>query len=160
MNTPLNEKMLQQAHSHQACITQTLQSAETICLKKGIRLTSIRRRVLELVCGSHKAIGAYELLDLFCEDEPKAKPVTIYRALDFLMDAGLVHKIESLNAFIGCLQAEKQHQSVILICNECKNAYELDATSVYQTLFSMSEEIKFSPQSLTIELHGLCYSCA
>lgn len=160
MNKPLNEKLLQQPHNHQACIAQTLQSAETICVKKGIRLTSIRRRVLELVCASHKAIGAYELLDVFREKDPKAKPVTIYRALDFLMDAGLVHKIESLNAFIGCMQAEKKHQSVILICDQCKNAYELDATSVYQELFSMSEDIKFTPKSLTIELHGLCCSCA
>jgi Fur family zinc uptake transcriptional regulator len=85
--------------------------------------------------------------------------VTIYRALDFLMEAGLVHKIESLNAFIGCLEAEKQHKSVILICDNCKNAYEMDATAVYESLFSLSESMQFKPQCLTLELHGLCVSC-
>ena len=160
MNKLVDEKALQQPHNHQLCMTQTLLSAETICMDKGLRLTAIRRRVLELICSSHKAIGAYELLDLFREEASKAKPVTIYRALDFLMDVGLVHKIESLNAFIGCLQAETDHQSVILICNNCKNAYELDASSVYQTIFTMSNKIQFTPTSLTIELHGLCFSCS
>ncbi len=159
MDKLINKKTLQQPHNHQICITQALRSAETICMEKGIKLTSIRRRILELICASHKAMGAYELLDLFREQNSKAKPVTIYRALDFLQDAGLVHKIESLNAFIGCLQAETQHQTVILICNNCKNAYELDATPVYQSLFTMSKKIQFTPSSLTIELHGLCFSC-
>lgn len=160
MDKPINEKTLQQPHNHQICMAQALRSAETVCVKKGIRLTSIRRRILELICASHKAIGAYELLDLFREQDSKAKPVTIYRALDFLMDAGLVHKIESLNAFIGCLQAETEHQTVILICDHCKNAYELDAAPVYQSLFAISKKIQFAPTSLTIELHGLCCSCA
>ncbi len=155
----MNEKVLQQPHNHQACMTQALLSAETICRQKGVRLTSIRRRILELICSSHKAVGAYELLDLFREQDAKAKPVTIYRALDFLMDAGLVHKIESINAFIGCLQAETKHQSIILICDHCKNAFELDATSIYQTISTMSTNIQFTPASLTIELHGLCFSC-
>ena len=159
MNKLVDEKALQQPHNHQLCMTQTLLSAEKICMDKGVRLTSIRRRILELICSSHKAIGAYELLDLFREEDLKAKPVTIYRALDFLMEVGLVHKIESLNAYIGCLQAETDHQSVILICDNCKNAYELDATPVYQSLFAMSKKIQFTPTALTIELHGLCFSC-
>ncbi len=115
--------------------------------------------MLELICANHKAIGAYELLDLFRQQDPKAKPVTIYRALDFLMTAGLVHKIESLNAFIACLQAETQHKSAILICDQCKNAYEINATSVYESLFALSESVQFEPQNLTLELHGLCASC-
>jgi len=160
MKKLVDEKALQQPHNHQLCMTQTLLSAEKICEGQGVRLTAIRRRILELICLSHKAVGAYELLDLFREEDPKAKPVTIYRALDFLMEVGLVHKIESLNAFIGCLQAETDHQSVILICDNCKNAYELDAAPVYQSVFKMGEKIQFTPKSLTIELHGLCFSCA
>jgi len=160
MKKLVDEKAVQQPHDHQLCMSQTLLSAEKICEDQGVRLTAIRRRILELVCSSHKAIGAYDLLDLFREEDLKAKPVTIYRALDFLIDVGLVHKIESLNAFIGCLQAEKKHQSVILICDNCKNAYELDAGPIYQSVFEMGENIQFTPSSLTIELHGLCASCA
>jgi len=160
MTKLMHNDELQHPHNHQACLEQALHIADTICVKKGVRLTTIRRRILELICSSHKAIGAYELLDLFRVEDAKAKPVTIYRALDFLITAGLVHKIESLNAFIGCLQAEKQHQSVILICDQCKNAYELNAAPVYESLFAMSKEIQFKPTALTIELHGLCISCA
>jgi len=160
MNKRVDEKAVQEPHDHQLCLTQTLLTAEKICTDKGVRLTSIRRRILELICSSHKAIGAYELLDLFREEDLKAKPVTIYRALDFLMEVGLVHKIESLNAFIGCLQAETQHKTVILICDKCKNAYELEATSVYQKIFTMSKKVQFTPAFLNIELHGLCVACS
>ncbi|MDF1583471.1 MAG: transcriptional repressor [Methyloprofundus sp.] len=160
MSEAIDSKTIQQAHNHKSCMQHALKSAEQICTKKGVRLTVIRKRILELICTGHKAIGAYELLDLFKLEDPKAKPVTIYRALDFLMEAGLVHKIESLNAFIGCLQAEKQHKSVILICDNCKNAYELDATAVYDSLFALSESMQFKPKCLTLELHGLCASCS
>ena len=156
----IDNKAVQQPHNHKSCMQHALQAAEHICSQKGVRLTTIRKRILELICTSHKAIGAYELLDLFKLEDPKAKPVTIYRALDFLMEAGLVHKIESLNAFIGCLQAEKQHKSVILICDNCKNAYEMDATAVYDNLFALSESMQFKPKCLTLELHGLCASCS
>lgn len=159
MTQNIDSKILQGQHNHQGCINHALQAAEQICIKNGVRLTAIRRHVLELICANHKAIGAYELLDLFRKHDPNAKPVTIYRALDFLMEAGLVHKIESLNAFIACLQAEAQHKSAILICDQCKNAYEIDATLVYDSLFSLSEAVQFKPQCLTLELHGLCASC-
>jgi len=159
MTQNINSKSLQGQHNHQGCVEHALQTAEQICLKKEVRLTGIRKNILKLICASHKAIGAYELLDLFREQDPKAKPVTIYRALDFLMEAGLVHKIESLNAFIACLQAETQHKSAILICELCKNAYEIDATPVYESLYSLSETVQFKPQCLTLELHGLCVNC-
>lgn len=155
----IDNKSLQGKHQHRDCIDHALQTAEQICLEKNVRLTDIRKHVLELICASHKAIGAYELLDLFRKQDAKAKPVTIYRALDFLMEAGLVHKIESLNAFIACLQADHQHKSAILICDQCKNAYEIDATLVYENLFSLSEAVQFKPQCLTLELHGFCANC-
>jgi len=160
MQQNINNKAIQGQHNHRGCVDHALQTAEQICLEKDVRLTAIRKNVLELICANHKAIGAYELLDLFRAQDPKAKPVTIYRALDFLMEAGLVHKIESLNAFIGCLQAEAQHKTAILICDQCKNAYEIDATSVYESIFSLSEAVQFRPQYLTLELHGLCASCS
>ncbi|WP_428355385.1 transcriptional repressor [Methyloprofundus sp.] len=159
MKKNIDDTALQGGHNHRGCIDHALQTAEQICLTKGVRLTALRKQVLELICANHKAIGAYELLDLLREQDPKAKPVTIYRALDFLITAGLVHKIESLNAFIGCLQAETQHKSAILICDQCKNAYEIDATAVYESLFALSEAVQFQPHCLTLELHGLCASC-
>jgi len=159
MTQNTEKQKLHTAHNHTNCMQHALQSAEQLCKQKGLRFTSSRKRILELICTSHKAIGAYELLDVFKQEEPKAKPVTIYRALDFLMEVGLVHKIESLNAFIGCLQSEKQHQCAILICNVCKNAYEMDANPVYENLFELSQSVQFTAQNITIELRGLCVNC-
>jgi len=156
----LDKTSIQSSHNHKNCMQHALQAAEKICKDKGVRLTSIRKRILELICTSHKAMGAYDLLDLYKQEDPKAKPVTIYRALDFLIDIGLVHKIESLNAFIGCLQSEKQHQSAILICDNCKNAYEVEAGEIYEKLHALSQSIQFTTQKLTIELRGLCVNCS
>ncbi len=160
MTHVIDSKTIQHPHNHKSCLQQALHVAEQVCHQKGLRLTPIRRRILELICTSHKAIGAYELLDIFHAEDAKAKPVTIYRALDFLMEAGLVHKVESLNAFIACLHAESQHKSVILICTQCHNAYEMDAEPIYEQLFALSKSIQFTPHYLTLELQGICSHCA
>jgi len=140
-------------------MSHALKTAEKICTAKGVRLTALRKRILEIICTSHKAVGAYALLDIFKEEDPKAKPVTIYRALDFLMEAGLVHKIESLNAYIACMQAGNQHKTAILICDVCSNAQEIDASAFYDGLFAASEAQAFSPDYLVLELHGRCVKC-
>jgi len=150
---------LQTIHDHKGCMNDALKTAEKVCVEKGVRLTALRKRILEIICTSHKAVGAYALLDIFKQEDPKAKPVTIYRALDFLMDAGLVHKIESLNAYIACMQAGNQHKTAILICDECSNAYEIEASSFYEGLFQASKEQNFSPDYLIVELHGRCAKC-
>ena len=147
------------SHDHSDCMHHALKAAESICSVQNIRLTPARKRILELICASHQAIGAYQLLDQLKQEDSKAKPATIYRALDFLIDAGLVHKVQSLNAYIGCLTADKDHHSAILICDQCNNAYEIDATSLYENLFDMSKTFGFKPSHLTLELHGLCADC-
>ncbi len=146
-------------HDHSDCLHHAMQAAETVCTAQNIRLTPARKRILELICSNHQAIGAYQLLDQLKQEDHKAKPATIYRALDFLMAAGLVHKVESLNAYIGCLTAEKDHHSAILICDQCHNAYEINAESIYQNLFAMSQTHDFQPKQLILELHGVCTNC-
>ena len=149
----------EQTHNHQSCINQALNSAEKICKKKSIRLTPIRKRIFELVWSNHKAVGAYELLETLHLENPKAKPVTIYRALDFLLEAGLIHKVESLNAFIGCLKPEIAHNSVLLICNNCHQTDEIEAQAVYENICQIAKQNAFSPQNITFELHGFCQAC-
>ncbi|MCH9698858.1 MAG: transcriptional repressor [Gammaproteobacteria bacterium] len=146
-------------HNHDDCMEHALQAAESICAGQNIRLTPIRKRILELICASHQAIGAYQLLDQLKLEDSKAKPATVYRALDFLMDAGLVHKVESLNAYIGCLTADKDHHSAILICKSCNNAFEIDAEVCYSDLFEKSRSFGFTPHELTLELRGVCVDC-
>ena len=91
-------------HDHSRCVAEALAEAEALCAKQGTRLTTLRKRVLELVWASHKPLGAYDILGVLSEEDGRrAAPPTVYRALDFLLENGLVHRIASLNAFIGCV---------------------------------------------------------
>lgn len=147
------------SHNHDCCISHALESAQTICQDKNIRLTPIRQRIFELIWATHKAIGAYDLLAILQREDPNAKPVTIYRALDFLLNAGLIHKVASLNAFIGCSNPETAHNSVLLICDVCHDAKEVAAQEVYEAICDIGKNNAFQPQQLTLELHGCCEEC-
>ncbi|MDX1710009.1 MAG: transcriptional repressor, partial [Rhodovibrionaceae bacterium] len=113
-------------HDHRHCVEQALGEAADLCRQRGARLTPIRRRVLELVWASHKAVGAYEILDALRSEHAGAAPPTVYRALDFLIAQGFVHRIESLNAFVGCPHPADRHAGQFLICLDCGAAAELD----------------------------------
>src|SRR5262245_4876474 len=106
-------------HDHDRCVTDALSAAEAVCARAGDRLTPLRRRVLELVWASHRPAGAYALLDRLREDGRGAAPPTVYRALDFLLERGLIHRIESLNAFVGCAHPGENHLVQFLICRSC-----------------------------------------
>jgi Fur family zinc uptake transcriptional regulator len=147
------------SHDHTCCINHALESAQTICQAKNIRLTPIRQRIFELIWSNHKTVGAYELLATLQQEDPKAKPVTIYRALDFLLEAGLIHKVASLNAFIGCSNPQTAHNSVLLICDDCHDAKEVAAQEVYEAICEIGKNNAFHPQKLTLELHGVCDDC-
>jgi len=101
MNT-VEEHIPDVAHDHASCVAAAVATAEKLCQERGLRFTSIRCRVLELVWGSHKPIGAYDILEVLGKESESAAPPTVYRALEFLIEAGLVHRLDSLNAFIGC----------------------------------------------------------
>jgi Fur family zinc uptake transcriptional regulator len=146
-------------HDHARCISQAIAAAHSICQTKKIRLTPIRLRIFELIWSNHKAVGAYDLLEILQREDPKAKPVTIYRALDFLLAAGLIHKVASLNAFVGCSSPETSHHSVLLICNTCQNTREVASQSIYEAICEIGEKNAFLPQQSIFELHGCCAAC-
>ncbi|MBR9826020.1 MAG: transcriptional repressor [Alphaproteobacteria bacterium] len=103
---------------------KALEAAETLCAERGERLTPVRRRVLELVLSAEKPVKAYDLLELLKPGEGSAKPPTVYRALDFLMGMGLVHKVEALNAFVGCTHSHDGQGAELFICNACGSVEE------------------------------------
>jgi Fur family zinc uptake transcriptional regulator len=147
-------------HDHRHCIDDALNRAETVCAERGARMTPLRRRVLELVWDSHAPIGAYAIMDLLrAADDRAAAPPTVYRALEFLLDQGLVHKIESLNAFVGCDRPEERHISQFLICTSCKAAVELNDPAITQAVEASAQRSGFSLNRLTIEAQGLCAAC-
>ena len=112
-------------HDHRHCLDEILAEAERICGGRKARLTERRRRVLEIVAESHAAIGAYDIIDRLAADGGRPAPITVYRALDFLMEHGLVHRLASLNAYVSCPQAGAEHGAQFLICHHCGAIGEL-----------------------------------
>lgn len=147
-------------HDHSHCQSEALSRAETLCDERGARLTPLRRRVLELIWNSHQPIGAYAILDHLREGDRGAAPPTVYRALDFLMEQGLIHKLESLNAFIGCDHPENRHVSQFLICTKCHGAVEIQDAGISSAVKKSAGAAGFTVSRLTIELQGLCPNCS
>ena len=138
-------------------------AVERACSERGLRLTEIRARVLGLVADAGKPIKAYDLLDKVREGEGAgaAAPPTVYRALDFLLANGFIHKLESVNAFVACHHPSSvQHSVPFLICDRCHSAVELEDEQVVATLDAQARALGFSPQTQTLEVHGLCAECA
>ncbi|MBJ6136460.1 Fur family transcriptional regulator [Marinobacter litoralis] len=146
-------------HNHQACVSQALTDAQAICREQNARLTPIRERVLELIWQSHKPLGAYDILAQLGAEGHNAAPPTVYRALDFLLQYGLVHRISSLNAFVGCAHAGEHHRSTFLICRECGIVLELAENSVTQAIESAALAEAFQVEDITLEISGLCPTC-
>lgn len=147
-------------HDHVGCQDKAIRAAERICDTRGVRLTPMRRQVLELIWESHRAVKAYDLLDRIKPKTGTAKPATVYRALDFLMEQGLVHKVESLNAFIGCSFSEHQHQQLLLTCSLCQEVEERPAEGVMEAIAKELEQAAFTIHHKAIEIHGICARCA
>jgi Fur family zinc uptake transcriptional regulator len=147
-------------HDHQLCIDDALDRAEAICAERGARLTPIRRRVLEIVWRGHQPTGAYAILEALRGKSGAAAPPTVYRALDFLIAQGLVHRLESLNAYVGCPQPETGHATQFLICTDCGEVTELDDADVAIAARQRAVAAGFIVDRLTIELAGRCLDCA
>lgn len=148
------------SHNHTVCIENAVEAAERICAERGSRFTDLRRRILTMIWQGHKAVKAYDLLDQLANEGGSAKPPTVYRALDFLMDEGLVHKIESLNAYVGCPHPVGDHVSQFLICDNCETVEEVTSDTLRKSVQAASAEKGFTIKRQTLELHGLCAACA
>ena len=148
------------AHDHEKCVRDALNSAQRLCGERGVRLTPLRKRVLELVWQSHEAIKAYALLDKLGGAGASAKPPTVYRALEFLLAQGLIHRIESDNAYTGCRHPETPHECQLLICDDCHHVEEVTITSVSDTLRQQAGKHGFRVNRQMVEIHGQCPACA
>jgi Fur family zinc uptake transcriptional regulator len=148
------------SHNHTRCVRNAMAEAEQTCVKAGLRLTKTRRTVLKLVWNSHAPIKAYDILQEIHKDNPKAAPPTVYRALDFLIEAGLVHKLESLNAYIGCGDPSRPHIGQFLICTGCGAVAELDEPKITRMLIRQTKELGFQIKQQVVEIQGQCPECA
>jgi Fur family zinc uptake transcriptional regulator len=159
-------------HDHDRCSSDAMAVAEALCAQHGQRLTPIRRKVLAVLLASHKPLGAYEIIDRMAakgshqgshqgsHPGPRPAPITAYRALEFLRENGLVHRIESRNAFIACVHNHATHDPVVfLICEKCGAVGEAASAAVADTIKTASRAAGFTPKTPVIEISGTCAHC-
>jgi Fur family zinc uptake transcriptional regulator len=140
-------------------VARSLAKAEAICRGRRVALTPIRRHVLDLVLKAGRPVGAYALLAELERSHGKAMPPTVYRALDFLMEQGFVHKIESQNAFVACLDLDHAHRSQFIICNGCGRSVELLDDALSASLDQRAAELGFEVIQQVVEIRGVCAAC-
>jgi Fur family zinc uptake transcriptional regulator len=151
-------------HDHGVCAASALASAEALCATRSARLTPVRRKILGLVWQSHAPVGAYDLLARLNRGGGKVAPIAVYRALDFLMAQGLVHRIASLNAYIGCSHVDSKraghdHAAQFLICKGCGTAAELESPALRRALAKAVSGRGFTVDQEIVEISGLCSHC-
>ena len=160
MTEALPEARAFAAHDHSHCAGDTLARAEAEAARQGLRLTPVRKRTLEILLEAHRAMGAYEVLDRLAAEGFGNQPPVAYRALEFLVEHGLAHRVRRLNAFAACMHPGKEHAPVFLICRECDAVAEAAAGPVRAALDSVAQDLGFAIERANIEALGLCPACA
>ena len=141
-------------------VKERLADAERFCATTGVRLTPLRKEVLELILNASGPMGAYDLLAKIKNDSDRpAAPPTVYRTLDFLLENGFIHRLTSINAYIPCCHPREGHQAAFLICTECKAVKEASAQGLLDQLASLADSDDFSAHHSIIEISGICQQC-
>jgi len=156
-----NSRVAHHPHSHFRCIDAALRQAKHICKLKKLRLTSTRELVLKIIWQGHRPLGAYQIQDKLAAINKKSiAPPTVYRAINFLLLHGLIHKVPSLNAFIGCPFPNSVHSNIFLICQDCGNTAEISDNKLNKMLRSVCDRAQFRLKTQNIELSGTCARCS
>jgi len=146
-------------HDHRRCRVSALREAASSCRTRGLRLTAVRERVLEILLESHRALGAYEILDRLKSEGFGGQPPIVYRALDFLVENGFVHRLERLNAFAACNHSGTGHEPMFLICQDCRRVAEAPLERLRARIDRTAEAVGFSVHSRVLEIVGQCPDC-
>lgn len=147
------------SHNHSHCIADGIGVVEKYCKTHRLQFTPVRRRVLEILLQEHRALGAYEILDFLRNEGLGSQPPVAYRALDFLVKNGFVHKIERLNAFIACMHPGETHAPVFMICRLCDSVAEAQREPMQGQLGDVARAAGFLIERTVVEAEGLCPNC-
>lgn len=147
------------AHDHGHCRADALARAEVLAAERGLRLTPVRRRVLEILLEAHKAMGAYDVLTRLAAEGFGNQPPVAYRALEFLEAQGLAHRIRRLNAYTACMHPGEAHAPAFLICRVCETVAEAPAAPVMAALTKAAAQTGFAVERANVEALGLCPAC-
>jgi len=147
-------------HDHGRCTADALDHAERVCAQRSQKFTPLRRQVLQALLSTHRPLGAYEIIEELAKGAARPAPITIYRALEFLMANGLVHRIESRNAYLACAQDHDSTALVaFLICERCGAVGEVPAAPIAEGLKAAASASGFTPKLSVVEITGTCAHC-
>lgn len=161
----MNQPFPSPEHDHDGCLDDTLVRARAAFERKGLRFTELRERVLREIAASHNASSAYDVLERLSGRGVRLAPISVYRAIDALVEAGVVHRLESRNAFFACHARHRDlvgsaGAPVVLVCERCGSVAEVVASSVGATIDKAIAESGFAARSLVLEVIGTCKRCA
>ena len=148
-----------QCEDHEECISTAIEVAERVCSEKQLKFTDLRKDILRMVWEGHGPQKAYDLLNKLQTINRSAKPATVYRALDFLITNGFIHKVASLNAFVGCSHPLKHNESYFLICEDCKSISECCDPNISAAIQATTTHNKFVAKNTSLEISGHCNEC-
>jgi len=146
-------------HDHNGCCGGVLDTADRLARDEGLRLTPVRRRVLEILLEHHRAMGAYDLLERLGQEGFGTQPPVAYRALEFLVDSGFAHRIRRLNAFVACHHPNERHSPTFFICTRCNAVAEASDHTISSALDASALQIGFHIDRMNIEVAGICPNC-
>lgn len=150
-------------HDHEACLDQAMKRARAAFAARGLRLTPLREQVFQAIAAApHRAIGAYDVLNRLADQGERLAPISVYRAIDALVAAGIVHRFESRNAFFACHAGHEERQ-LVLACEGCGSVAEVDGAPVFAAIDRVAEGASFSASSVrgaVVEVWGVCGNCA
>lgn len=144
-------------------LVQAVERAHRAFEQRNLRFTKLRQQVFEEIAGVHTSIGAYDILDRLATKGTRLAPISVYRAIDALMEAGVIHRLESKNAYFACRRPEhgfeKGKRPLILACEKCGTVAEVDSGNIFETIGLMAEAADFEPRVKFVEVSGLCPRC-
>lgn len=152
----------EEPHRHEPRADSAASRAQAARRQSGVALTPGRRRILDILAREGRPLGAYEMIDRVAQDTGKRPaPISIYRALDFLLENNLVHRLASCNSYLACAHAHAPREPIVfLICEACGDVVEATSEAMQTSLADLARNARFAPRAQVLELAGVCRSCA
>jgi Fur family zinc uptake transcriptional regulator len=144
-------------------VKTSVDRAMAIFAERNIRFTDLRRKVFEEIASTTASVGAYEVLDRLAKKGTRLAPISVYRALDALLEAGVVHRLESKNAYFACgrlHQPRTGRRPMFLSCEKCGTVQEVDGDDIFHAIDEAAHGAKFEPRVRFVEVSGTCRECA